>query len=74
MVLKTLPSLKYAIFTPERPLTALEYSSLVIYAYGEWLPISGYQLADDFTFDVLHRKKNADYVVFTDMEVYIPIK
>lgn len=74
MILKTLPPLKYAVFTPKRPLSALEYSSLILYAYGEWLPISGYELADDFTFDVLHHEKIDDKIICTNIEVYIPIK
>lgn len=74
MKLKIIPSLKYAVFTPSRPLSELEYSSLVTYAYGEWLPISGYQLADDFTFDLMQYTKSGNNDVCSDMKVYIPIK
>lgn len=73
MILKTISPQKYAIFTPKIPLNPLEYSSLVTYAYGEWLPISGYQLADNFTFDVIHQK-NDKSSIHKNMEVYIPIK
>lgn len=74
MILKVIPPQKYAVFTPEKPLSALEYSSLITYAYGEWLPISGYQLADKFTFDVTHSEKNSSGCVSKNMKVYIPIK
>lgn len=74
MILKVIPPQKYAVFTPEKPLSALEYSSLITYAYGEWLPISGYQLADNFTFDVTHSEKTSSGCVRKNMKVYIPIK
>lgn len=74
MILKLLPSLKYAVFAPEKPLNALEYSSLITYAYGEWLPISGYQLADNFTFDVMHREKVGEQTICANMEIYVPIR
>lgn len=74
MLLKILPKQKYAVFTPEKPLSALEYSSLITYAYGEWLPISGYELADNFTFDVMYRKDLGEHTVCNNMKVYIPIK
>lgn len=74
MKLKVIPPQKYAVFTPEKPLNALEYSSLVSFVYGEWLPISGYQLASDYTFDVMYRERNKEKSICTNMEVYIPIK
>lgn len=74
MILKVIPPQKYAVFTPEKPLSALEYSSLITYAYGEWLPISGHQLADNFTFDVSERKNISGNSVTKNMKVYIPIK
>lgn len=74
MKAKIIPAQKYAVFTPSRVLNALEYSSLITYAYGEWLPISGYQLADDFTFDVSHRENVRNNNICVYQEVYIPIK
>jgi AraC family transcriptional regulator len=51
MVLKVVPPQRYAVFTPENPMDPLEYSDLVLFAYGEWLPMSGYELAGNYTFD-----------------------
>ncbi len=74
MVLKILPPQKYAIFTPERVLGPLEYSELVRFAYGKWLPMSGFELSDEFTFDRMTHGYNNGEVVCTKMEFYIPIK
>jgi len=73
---KTLPPSRYAVFTPDRPPTVYEYGQIVLFAYGEWLPMKGLQTAGDFTLDF-----NYADTYFTGysldhrrLEVYIPVK
>lgn len=52
MLVRSLVPGHYAAFTPQRMLDPLEYSQLVRFIYGEWFPISGCEVRDDFTMDL----------------------
>lgn len=73
---KTLPPARYAVFTSDRAPTVFEYGQIVLYAYGEWLPMKGQQTAGDFSMDFTYAD---EYFRGYDMknrrmEVYIPVK
>jgi AraC family transcriptional regulator len=75
MVRKELPEGLFAVFTPSRPLDAREYSALVQYAYGEWLPMSGCLLDGDYTFDrYTMRLDDRGIPQCVKLEVFIPIR
>lgn len=74
--LKILPPSRYAVFVPERPLNAVEYGQLVLYAYGEWLPMKGLEQAADYTFDAIYTDRYFSGYCSENsrLEVYIPVK
>ena len=65
----------FAVFTPSRPLDPREYSALVKYAYGEWLPISGYLLDGDYSFDRYTMcLDNQNVPQCVKLEVFLPVR
>jgi AraC family transcriptional regulator len=74
MTLEEIAAGTFAIFTPARPLDPREYSALVRYAFGEWLPISGYLLDGDFTFDrYTMRLTETGIPECVKLEVFVPV-
>jgi AraC family transcriptional regulator len=75
MKLQIIPAGTFAVFTPSRPLDPLEYSALVQYAYGEWLPISGCLLDGDYSFDryTMQPDDQGNYQC-VKLEVFLPVK
>ena len=81
MICKVIPPAKYAVFSAKRVLNPVEYSMLTQYIYGEWLPMSGYQLSSDFTInmnysDVYYCENYYLHALNTNskFKVYVPIK
>lgn len=74
--IKILGKSQYAVFAPEKPLNAIEYSQLILFAYGEWLPMKGLQQAEDHTLDI--RSGDHYFSGYSDdngrLEVHIPVK
>lgn len=73
---KTLPPSRYAVFTLDRPPTVFEYGQIVLYAYGEWLPMKGLQTAGDVSMDFTFADKYFSGYEMKNrrLEVYIPVK
>ncbi|MEN6328577.1 MAG: GyrI-like domain-containing protein [Syntrophomonas sp.] len=76
LILKIVPPAWYAVFTPERPLNPIEYGQLVLYVYGEWLPMKGLQTDGDYSMDVTYSGWyfSGYYMENSRLEVYIPVK
>lgn len=72
---KVIPPTHYAVFSTDKVLDPIEYGTLTQYIYGEWLPMSGYNLSSDFTLVKIYsntyytRKLQAN----SRLEVYLPI-
>lgn len=65
----------FAVFTPAHPLDPREYSALVQFAYGEWLPMSGYLLDGDYSFDrYTMRLDEHEIPQCVKFEVFLPIR
>ena len=75
MKLQALAAGNFTIFTPQKALDARKYSALVQYQYGEWLPMSGYLLNGDYSFDqyTMQVDENGD-VNFVKLEVFLPVR
>jgi len=73
---KILSASRYAVFTPNRPLTVFEYGQIVLYAYGEWLPMKGLQTAGDYSLDYTYTNGyfTGYHMDNRRLEVYIPVK
>ena len=70
-----LPPGTFAVFTPSRPLDPREYSALVQFAYGEWLPMSGCLLDADYSFDrYTMRLDDQGIPQCVKLEVFLPIR
>lgn len=70
-----IPPTYYAVFSTNRVLNPIEYGTLTQYIYGEWLPMSGYNLSSDFTLvkiysNTYYARKSHDT---SRLEVYVPI-
>lgn len=80
MICKIIPPTKFVVFSSDKVLSPIEYSTLIQYIYGEWLPMSGHKLSCDFTMDMGYSSAYySDYYYAHDLrdnsklEVYIPI-
>ncbi|PJI08219.1 MULTISPECIES: AraC family transcriptional regulator [Clostridium] len=80
MICKIIPPTKFVVFSSDKVLSPIEYSTLIQYIYGEWLPMSGHKLSSDFTMDMGYSSAYySDYYYAHDLrinsklEVYIPI-
>ncbi|MGE5390219.1 MAG: AraC family transcriptional regulator [Deltaproteobacteria bacterium] len=73
---RILPPSRYAVFIPERTPTVFEYGQIVLYAYGEWLPMKGLQTAGDYSLDFNYAESyfNGYNLDNRRLEVYIPVK
>lgn len=75
MVTRSLEPGLYAAFTPQRPLDPFEYSALVRYAYGEWFPMSGFEVRAEYSLDLyVHRLKPDGSPFLHSMTVLVPVK
>lgn len=80
MVSRIIPPTKYAVFSNSRAINPVEYGMLSEYIYGEWLPMSGYRLLDDFVIDMSYSDVyycqdffSKEHLAYSKNEVYIPI-
>ena len=71
MLGKTLPASKYAVFTVTGGLAKI--SEVFHYAYMEWMPASGYEVAYPFDFELYDERYHGD-VPDSVIDLYIPIK
>jgi AraC family transcriptional regulator len=68
MIKKTIPRLKYAVFTHKGEMDQLKITYNNI--YGKWLPLSGCELAEMDTIEIYPVKENQD----SKLDIYIPLK
>jgi len=73
---RILPPSRYAVFTPEHAPSVFEYGQIVLYAYGEWLPMKGLQTKGDYSLDFTYADGyfTGYHMDNRRLEVYIPVK
>ncbi|HEX3029763.1 MAG TPA: helix-turn-helix domain-containing protein [Clostridia bacterium] len=81
MVCRILPEKNYAVFSTDKALSPVEYSVLIQYIYGEWLPMSGQKTLCDYTIDMNYSNVYYSDEYYTQaqktaskLKVYIPVK
>ncbi|MCD4785990.1 MAG: GyrI-like domain-containing protein [Candidatus Eremiobacteraeota bacterium] len=72
MVTRTIPAHKYAMFTHKGELSNLSHT--YDYIFGEWLTKSGYDIADNFDFELYDERFNLKDQKNSEIDVYLPIK
>lgn len=72
MHIETIPEAKYAVFTAKGQMPE-SIQSAVKYAYGEWLPKSGYELTSTADFELYDEARMVN-PKSTECDIYIPIK
>lgn len=69
---KILPASKYVVFTARHGLASIHEAFM--YAYGSWIPNSGYEVAYPFDFELYDDDRFHGDGPNEEIDVYIPIK